>query len=450
MMNIESSNLISVLPGSIAIEGTLSSSPVEGAIAEVFGDALKVQLQLLAESNNINQTTAVQVTETLAPVAHPADAPELAGLLGNDLPVSYQLDDKNDVHAALDVVTDSLKYLKADTVALPATDQMSSTLSAQLTQLQTDEGKVNAEQLQVNLETGQLQVKPSKSDNIDSERVKKEELQHAEDSANPIAQVAQMVLMPVELAQLPVSSAPSDGNKETEQLTLINAFSENGKSKSTIGTNQIIKGEELQKAPDQEKLALFDVVLNKQGEAVSKAALNDQLFSTGSDAAINVAGTAVNGQFDKAVSEAKTDVPALTRPITHPEWNKDLGERIMWMNNRAISAAEIKLNPQHLGPVSVRIDMNQDQASIVFTAQHAAVRDALEASVPKLREMMNDQQINLVNVSVAQNGGSEQRNSQPQSFNQVNGDAAVDAADDLGITEHEHVTVSNGLLNMYA
>jgi flagellar hook-length control protein FliK len=94
--------------------------------------------------------------------------------------------------------------------------------------------------------------------------------------------------------------------------------------------------------------------------------------------------------------------------------------------------------------------MNQDQASIVFTAQHAAVRDALEASVPKLREMMNDQQINLVNVSVAQNGGSEQRNSQPQSFNQVNGEAAVDAADDLGITEHEHVTVSNGLLNMYA
>jgi len=58
------------------------------------------------------------------------------------------------------------------------------------------------------------------------------------------------------------------------------------------------------------------------------------------------------------------------------------------MNNKSISAAEIKLNPAHLGPISVRIDVNQDQATIMFTAQHADVKEAIEASIPKLREML--------------------------------------------------------------
>ena len=116
---------------------------------------------------------------------------------------------------------------------------------------------------------------------------------------------------------------------------------------------------------------------------------------------------AVNNVVNKLEQDVKSaDVAPLTRPLSHPQWNEDLGERIVWMNSRGISSAEIRMNPEHMGPITVRIDMNQDQATIAFTAQNSVVRDALEASLPKLREMLSAQQVNLADVSVSQQSSS--------------------------------------------
>ncbi len=156
--------------------------------------------------------------------------------------------------------------------------------------------------------------------------------------------------------------------------------------------------------------------------------------------------------------ENKVDVPAITKPLSHPEWNKDLGDRIVWMSSRAIPAAEIKLNPQHLGPISVRVDVVDDQATVVFTAQHALTREALESSIPKLREMMSVQHLNLADVSVSQGSSSDQGRSQAQNFGQTTdgrGQAPKGGAIEIiGDVEQEidngQATVSNGLLSIYA
>ena len=148
----------------------------------------------------------------------------------------------------------------------------------------------------------------------------------------------------------------------------------------------------------------------------------------------------------------RTDSPAITRPLTHPDWSKDLGDQIVWMNNKAIPAAEIKLNPAHLGPISVRIDVNQDQATILFTAQHAEVKEAIEASIPKLREMLGTQQLNLINVNISQNSTSDQGRSQSQTFSKTpeNHEQGIEGiTDTLEKTEHDRI-VSKGLLSIYA
>jgi len=149
----------------------------------------------------------------------------------------------------------------------------------------------------------------------------------------------------------------------------------------------------------------------------------------------------------------RTDNPTITRPLTHPGWSKDLGEQIVWMNNKAIPAAEIRLNPAHLGPISVRIDVNQDQATILFTAQHAEVKEAIEASIPKLREMLGTQQLNLINVNISQNSTSDQGRSQSQTFaktpeNREQGTESV--TDTIEKNEHDRVVISKGLLSLYA
>jgi flagellar hook-length control protein FliK len=150
--------------------------------------------------------------------------------------------------------------------------------------------------------------------------------------------------------------------------------------------------------------------------------------------------------------DTRMETAVITKPLTHPGWSKDLGEQIIWMNNKDISAAEIKLNPAHLGPISVRIDINQDnQTSILFTALHAETKEALEASIPKLKEMLLGQQLNLVNVNISQNSNPNGRPPSQAYYGTPgsNNSGFESAPEPLGISESGH-TVSKGLLSLYA
>lgn len=112
--------------------------------------------------------------------------------------------------------------------------------------------------------------------------------------------------------------------------------------------------------------------------------------------------------------ESKVSVPPMTKHVYSAEWNQELGSKIAWMTSQNISSADIKLNPEHLGPISIRIDMQNDQANISFTALNSGVKELLEASIPKLREMLGSQQLNLADVNVAQNAFSDQGQSSAQ------------------------------------
>lgn len=87
-------------------------------------------------------------------------------------------------------------------------------------------------------------------------------------------------------------------------------------------------------------------------------------------------------------------------PMGQGAWADDLGERILWLTQREISAAQLRLNPEHLGPVNVDIRVDSEGTSIQFTAHNAGTREAIEAAVPKLREMFGAQQLPLTEVAV--------------------------------------------------
>lgn len=136
----------------------------------------------------------------------------------------------------------------------------------------------------------------------------------------------------------------------------------------------------------------------------------------------------VTAAVNKLVQDTKIDAPAMTRPLSHPDWNQDMGERIMWMNNRGISSAEIKMNPPNMGAITVRIDVNQDQqTTIAFTAQNSEVRTALEGSIPRLRDMLTSQNLNLADVNVSQQSstGTNSDSNRQQPTAQMMADASA-------------------------
>lgn len=110
---------------------------------------------------------------------------------------------------------------------------------------------------------------------------------------------------------------------------------------------------------------------------------------------------------------ALTSAPAITTPLGASGWDQELGGRVQWMMTQGVQAAALHINPPHLGPIEVRIVMDQDQAHISFSAPHMLTRDALEASIPKLRDMLSDNGLNLANVNVASHSFSDPRGQHP-------------------------------------
>ena len=63
-------------------------------------------------------------------------------------------------------------------------------------------------------------------------------------------------------------------------------------------------------------------------------------------------------------------------------WGKVMSSRVVWMAREGVQQAELRLNPANLGPVEVRLTMQNDQTNVTFIASNAAARDALEQALP--------------------------------------------------------------------
>ncbi len=68
-----------------------------------------------------------------------------------------------------------------------------------------------------------------------------------------------------------------------------------------------------------------------------------------------------------------------------------------------MSRREGLLGFQYLGPLQVVLNVSNDQASASFTAAQPEVRQALEAALPRLREMMSDAGVTLGSATVGTN-----------------------------------------------
>lgn len=102
----------------------------------------------------------------------------------------------------------------------------------------------------------------------------------------------------------------------------------------------------------------------------------------------------------------QTGVPA---SLGQPRWGEAVGERVLWLAAQNISSAELRLDPPELGPMQVKITIQNDQASVSFSSPHLAVREALDQSAARLRDMFNAQGLDLVDVDVSDQSFARQQ-----------------------------------------
>jgi flagellar hook-length control protein FliK len=148
-----------------------------------------------------------------------------------------------------------------------------------------------------------------------------------------------------------------------------------------------------------------------------------------------------------AVQAMKTPAAAEHSPIvTHirdPRWADEFANRIALQVNQRESVASISLTPVDLGPVDVSVTVRDSQATIHFGAAQAETRALIEASLPKLRELLAAQGFQLMDASVSSQGF---RQSKPQAGPSIPRPSSVD--DVTPVTTR--AIVMNGLLDTYA
>lgn len=148
-----------------------------------------------------------------------------------------------------------------------------------------------------------------------------------------------------------------------------------------------------------------------------------------------------------AGNDAKTPADVKS-PVGSTAWADELGGKITWMAHQGIESASLRLSPAHLGPVEVRISVQDGGASVWFGAAQADTRAALEQALPRLREMFSTQGLTLADANVSRDPPKQHQHP----TGSVQGIASV-----TGISEesgpHSSSSLSSlriGLLDTYA
>ena len=136
----------------------------------------------------------------------------------------------------------------------------------------------------------------------------------------------------------------------------------------------------------QSQHAQVDTVMSENSQLRAEATKSQQQFEG----------------FDKAVN------------IHKPEGQQQLNEKIRWMVNARNTMAEIRLDPPELGSMQVRVNVSGDAASVSFIVQSQHAKEALADAMPKLRDMLSEQGIELGDAQVRKDNSSE--NGQNQQF----------------------------------
>ena len=172
----------------------------------------------------------------------------------------------------------------------------------------------------------------------------------------------------------------------------------------------------------KDAIAALQAFLTKGADVDISQTAADQLTGDGKDAAGNplltdsdATGSTANAQNTPAPPQihalltahtAAGDVDVtpdatLRSPVGTPPWKDELGTQLTWMAMNGREAASLKLSPEHLGPLDIRISMHEGEASVYFGAANPDTRSALEQSLPRLRELFAAQGMVLADAGVS-------------------------------------------------
>jgi flagellar hook-length control protein FliK len=99
----------------------------------------------------------------------------------------------------------------------------------------------------------------------------------------------------------------------------------------------------------------------------------------------------------------------LSAPVYSAEFAQALGAQVSLLARDGVQQAELHLNPADMGPISVQIEVQGQQARVDFSADAAATREVIERGLPELASALREQGLTLSGGGVFQDSAQRQQ-----------------------------------------
>ena len=146
---------------------------------------------------------------------------------------------------------------------------------------------------------------------------------------------------------------------------------------------------------------------------------------------------------------ARMSDPNPTPVLGQDGFDDAISAKVGWLAEQKIGHAHIRISPDAMGAIDVRLQMDGDKVHASFSSPHVDVRHALESSLPRLRELLGEQGFQLAHADVG-----HQPQGEPGQGEQRGGFAGEGRDAERGVAE---VTLSSaqlirqrGLLDVHA
>jgi hypothetical protein len=137
-------------------------------------------------------------------------------------------------------------------------------------------------------------------------------------------------------------------------------------------------------------------------------------------------------------------------PVGRTAWGDELGAKVIVFLRDGQQSAEMQLNPPNLGPLEVRLSVQNDQTSLMFVSAHASVREAIQAALPRLSGMFAESGLSMGSVTVGDQSLAQQQQQHSQNSRQPYSSSGVADVDLVsGVAEPITLTRPAWRLSMF-
>ncbi|WP_429040150.1 flagellar hook-length control protein FliK [Aeromonas veronii] len=266
--------------------------------------------------------------------------------------------------------------------------------------------------------------------------------QSAAESAAAQSSVTATATAQTDSAAAPVMVAPQQVLAQAESQGPLSTISAGIKQMEVTGTDEVRKAVSLEVKPKAGEAEKSLVAATSSGESSQNQTVqhgqNSQTQPQVADSRAPAAETTLRRE--------PQNLPHLK--LASQEAPAELHQKVNVMLAEKLQQAEIQLDPLGLGKMKIQIQMGADsQANVHFVVQHGQTREMLEQAMPRLRDMLAGQGIQLGQTQVQQQSQQQQQQGQPTFNGQgQQGQTSGQQRSGNGLVEGELTTSNPSLL----